>query len=285
MGWLTSKRMKYFITAIEEKNINKAAESLFISRTPLVNIIKEIESYSENVLFNKSYNDLNPTEYAISLYERIKPIYDKLLILESDMACHRDENTFEIVFDISIPEEAYRNLITLLQIRGVKFTYVRIKITNMNIDGYTQKENVILVSMRRIITNNSLLESVVTESRVCLIKPKELKGIKNKDSANLPVLLKSNKDTPRYEAWIKNILQDDYPLIDFEYCHYEYFYMLFKVSNGDNMMILPEKIAKTYRIPNLDISLLKNQLIKVRCYHLHSRSDLGEIFEIINEIF
>ncbi|AKE95331.1 LysR family transcriptional regulator [Cronobacter sakazakii] len=76
MNLLISKKLKYFIVCFEAKCINSAAEQLCVTRSPLARVIYEMEEKMGGKLFIRKYNYLEPTELAITLYEKIKPVYD-----------------------------------------------------------------------------------------------------------------------------------------------------------------------------------------------------------------
>lgn len=284
MGWLISKRMKCFIAAFEEKNINKACETLFVSRSPFMKMIDEIEAVHNAKLFLRAYNKLEPTNESKNIYGKIKPLYESLLEIEKD-GFNGEKNVINIVFDVSVPCEIYDKIVSLLCISRCLFTHVRIAITANNLMQYTNNENSIIISLRKIIANDIMNEKIVCESNLCLVKPSIITSkMKSDADSNLPILIKDNRDSYIYESWISDILKDKYPLIAFERCEYDFFIMLFKVSCGSNMMILPEKIARFYTLPMLDISVVKNRSLKVRCYYNIPIERLSKILEVIKKL-
>ena len=67
MAIFISKQLKYFMTAMEHKSISKAAETLFLTRTPLSKILSDLEQFLDCKLFDRQYNTLVPTQFAWDL--------------------------------------------------------------------------------------------------------------------------------------------------------------------------------------------------------------------------
>lgn len=53
MAIFISKQLKYFMTAMEHKSISKAAETLFLTRTPLSKILSDLEQFLDCKLFDR----------------------------------------------------------------------------------------------------------------------------------------------------------------------------------------------------------------------------------------
>ncbi|MDT3651170.1 LysR family transcriptional regulator [Cronobacter sakazakii] len=117
MNLLISKKLKYFIVCFEAKCINSAAEQLCVTRSPLARVIYEMEEKMGGKLFIRKYNYLEPTELAITLYEKIKPVYDLLYSIENDFSISAKCSRFELLCDISVPLVIYQHILSWLKKR------------------------------------------------------------------------------------------------------------------------------------------------------------------------
>lgn len=70
--------LKYFIAVVEEKNITKAAQNLFISQPALSKQLKDLESELNIKLFHRGSRNIKLTEDGIFLYEQAKEIISLL---------------------------------------------------------------------------------------------------------------------------------------------------------------------------------------------------------------
>ena len=85
MSIFISKQLKYFMVAMEKKCISKAADELYLTRTPLCKKLADLENALGETLFIRKYNELVPTEYAVSLYKELTPIYEAQSRLENKL--------------------------------------------------------------------------------------------------------------------------------------------------------------------------------------------------------
>lgn len=72
MGIFISKKLKYFIMAMEKRSFASASEALCITRSPLSKAITEIEEHLDGKLFIRKHNDLIPTPLAIEYYKKMQ---------------------------------------------------------------------------------------------------------------------------------------------------------------------------------------------------------------------
>lgn len=74
---------KTFITVVEEKNITKASNKLYISQPAISFNIKQLESELGGELFERTNKGVIPTHLGEELYKRVKPIINQLDSLDN----------------------------------------------------------------------------------------------------------------------------------------------------------------------------------------------------------
>jgi len=154
MGVLLAKKMKYFMVTMEMRNFAKAAEALCITRSPLSKAIFELEDYLGGKLFNRTYNSLEPTNLAIEYYQKCKPIYEMILALESECCTRSTENPLTLLFDISVPELLYQQIVMALKSENILFNCERYVISLTDTDEIIHN-NTLIISLREISPNAS----------------------------------------------------------------------------------------------------------------------------------
>lgn len=119
MSFFISKKIRYFITVMNEKNLSQAAEKLHITRSPLGKSISDLESNIGCKLFTRNGNHLTPTEYGINLYNKINPICESIISIEERFTCKKNKNQLRIYVDDRYPKNLYDIVTTLQYIKGV----------------------------------------------------------------------------------------------------------------------------------------------------------------------
>lgn len=71
------KQLQYFITAYATKNIQRAAEKLFVSRQGISKTIRELEQELGADLFLRSSKGLEPTDFAEALFPHAQTLLDE----------------------------------------------------------------------------------------------------------------------------------------------------------------------------------------------------------------
>ena len=71
------KQLQYFITAYATKNIQRAAEMLFVSRQGISKTIRELEQELGADLFLRSSKGLEPTDFAEALFPHAQKLLDE----------------------------------------------------------------------------------------------------------------------------------------------------------------------------------------------------------------
>lgn len=74
---MQAKQLQYFITAYATKNIQRAAEKLFVSRQGISKTIRELEQELGADLFLRSSKGLEPTDFAEALFSHAQKLLDE----------------------------------------------------------------------------------------------------------------------------------------------------------------------------------------------------------------
>ncbi|EAU3960194.1 virulence genes transcriptional activator SpvR, partial [Salmonella enterica] len=75
MDFLINKKLKIFITLMETGSFSIATSVLYITRTPLSRVISDLERELKQRLFIRKNGTLIPTEFAQTIYRKVKSHY------------------------------------------------------------------------------------------------------------------------------------------------------------------------------------------------------------------
>lgn len=171
MNLLLSKKMHYFITLMEVRCINEAADRLCITRSPVGKILAELEEFIGSPLFTRKYNILEPTLTAINLYERVKPLYDCICSIESDFSSTSKNNYFELVFDSNIPFPTFQYLTYKLKLNNIQVNCRMIE-PNENVSSFSLRSNIAFFTYDTILNINNLREIKIGKEMLVLMVQK-----------------------------------------------------------------------------------------------------------------
>lgn len=90
-----SKAIRVFVTVYQERNINAAAEKLFLTVPPVTRMLKLTEEWDGGKLFTLKNNIMTPTKRGERLYRQVYPHYAALNSINSS----REDKTFRIASD------------------------------------------------------------------------------------------------------------------------------------------------------------------------------------------
>ncbi|NDJ56825.1 LysR family transcriptional regulator [Enterobacteriaceae bacterium 4M9] len=90
-----SKAIRVFVTVYQEKNINAAAERLYLTVPPVTRMLKLTEEWDGGKLFTLKNNIMTPTKRGERLYRQVYPHYAALNSINSS----REDKTFRIASD------------------------------------------------------------------------------------------------------------------------------------------------------------------------------------------
>lgn len=287
MNLLISKRLKYFITAMETKCLNEAADQLCITRSPLGRVLYEMEGHIGDKLFNRSYNNLEPTSLAYALYNKVKPHYDALCTAEREFIIGFDKNTLELTFDISIPDIIFQ----FLSKRFVNLKYPvscrQASVSASEILTLSTKPNTAILTLRKIQQNDSFHTYSLGEETLIALMPQNIseENFNHIESAaNLTLYIKNDKYFHEKKGFLSHYIKDIFPYLNIKETGDDLSVQLLSVSSGDAILLLPENLSKYFNPPETKIVKLLNKNITTLLYINKKFRDTKLIREIISEM-
>lgn len=287
MNLLLSKRLRYFIVAMETRCLNNAAEQLCITRSPLGKVICDLESHLGSQLFVRRYNKLEPTEFAETLYLKLKPVYDTLLIVEDEFGQVRKISTTEVLFDMSVPEVQYRHFVHQIRKLNIPVLHRRLCINGEDLNALAGKNHALLYSCRTHPSHPDLAVRQFGEEPLCLLYPENIDEVELQNTkllSSLPLMLKKNDCTPEIRGFLTHLLKDRYPGLCIRESGRDMMELLYSVAAGKALLMLPRHLAQFFQPPGVKIkimddlrihtSLLMNKKIKIN-------SELQQIIHIL----
>nr|WP_281727948.1 LysR family transcriptional regulator [Salmonella enterica] len=274
--------MHYFMVMMETRNFSKAAEILCITRSPLSKVVTEIEDSLGGKLFCRKHNELEPTDLALSYYERCRALYANLLCLENEHKVHKNERKITLKADISVPECLVRLMEPIIK---SEMPYVDIKremITVEDLSSLDSNPDIIIMSLRPLggadlvccdswegdkavkIMSSSVFETDKTD-KILVWKDKYMEYFKKR----LTHLLKLKNTSPEF----------------FEH-NFDIATLLFMIRKGKGVAVISEKLAHMFKMDGIRWEEIDNLHIKNFVYYNNSgkiNDDVLKIKEIISQ--
>lgn len=281
MGALLAKKLKYFMVTMEERNFAKAAEVLCITRSPLSKAICELEDYLGGKLFTRTYNSLEPTELAFDYYQKCKPIYEMILALETECRSGNTDIPLTILFDISVPELLYQQIVMAMRSENLQFNCERYVINLSDIEDIARKHTLV-VSLREIATNTSCEvdkwqgdEIVICMPVKHLLPPQAMRLFIWKD-------LTSNYLRRSFAEVVKSHFSD---AIFIEH-NFSLTGLLYNVRAGKGCSLLTRKMATMYKVDGVEYLPIKERRPIIYMYRAPEKKTnkiILQIKSIIND--
>ena len=251
MSLLMSRKLKYFIIAFETQCINNAAEQLCVTRSPLARVIYELEGKAGGKLFIRKYNQLHPTNLAVSLYQKIKPVYDLLCGNENEFMILPHTSRVELICDFSVPHVVYQHLCSKIKNISPLAECRRMIISNSEIQSLISNPMILLFSFRKLPIPESVIYHELKKESLCLILPEE---ISNEDISNFEIMkdivlyIKKDLLSTEIKGFIFSAVKKILPYTSIRELECDTVSLLFYASTGDGMVLLPESLV-TYLSP------------------------------------
>ncbi|WP_330986221.1 MULTISPECIES: LysR family transcriptional regulator [Enterobacterales] len=252
MNLLLSKKLRYFMVAMETRCINTAAEELCITRSPLAKLIYELESRLDSKLFTRRYNILEPTPFAIKFYERIKPTYDLLSSMEKEYLNKGCPPSIEILFGAGIPHCLYQHYIQQLKELNIAFTHRQIIITPEELSSVAQKTETILFSYKEYhCPQNVKMKSIKDECLYILAST----SISDSDLQNrcrmkdIPLYISARDHSSKMKGILSFLISESFPSISIKESSQDYSSALYAVATGKAMLFMSEEMTKCFQLP------------------------------------
>lgn len=267
-----SKKMRYFMVIMEKRNFSRAAEALCITRSPLSKMISEIELLLADKLFIRKHNDLEPTFLAWEMYYKCKPLYDKLLTLESNYSRHHDEYLPELYFDVTVPENLFKTLKMILSSEELNISCKRDLLSYDEIITLKDMRRKWVISFRDLGSCAGVHKEQWEGGELVLLRSHE----QCKDTRRLPPIYiwKENYTEFLKERFLYAI-DDVTTNLDFIEHNYDMSTLFYLVRTGKGMALSSRKLATMYKLDGVSILPLKKYHPKFYLYsNMSSESDV-----------
>lgn len=278
MSIFMSKQLKYFMVAMEKQCIAKAAEQLYLTRTPLCKKLSDLEDSLGAMLFIRKYNELIPTEYALSLHKELQPLYEEHQRIENKIRKCDKEGAITVYIDITIPELIYRHISSSIKsempVRKIKFQ--RLLITEELLEQNIHVSDALFISLRPFSLIYSYRQIMWIGDEVCLLLPKKHQN--NVEVINIYVWQDNYLKYLRER--INSVLDGKFDMINVISHNLDFAAILYKIYHGNGACILPLKMAMIYKNENLCIQPVTGKNIPVYM-HFNNDSNHKDTFEKI----
>ncbi|WP_313128539.1 LysR family transcriptional regulator [Pseudescherichia vulneris] len=267
MGVLLAKKMKYFMVTMEVRNFAKAAEALCITRSPLSKAIFELEDYLGGKLFNRTYNSLEPTELAIEYYQKCKPIYEMLVALENECRSGNTESPLMLLFDISVPELLYQQIVMAMKSENILFNCERYVVNLSDLEGISRK-NSIIISLREIASNADCDIDKWQGDEIVICMPNDHNIRKTKTDIFIWKDLTTDYIQRSFSQLTKPFISD----INFIEHNLNLTGLLYNVRAGKGCSLLTRKMATMFKVDGITYLPIKDRRPTIHLYHGNQKS-------------
>lgn len=280
MGVLLAKKMKYFMVTMEVLNFAKAAEALCITRSPLSKAIFELEDYLGGKLFNRTYNSLEPTELAIEYYQKCKPIYEMILALESECRSSSTESMLTLLFDISVPELLYQQIVMAMKSENILFNCERYVVSLSDIDGISRK-NSIVISLREIASNADCEVDKWQGDEIVICMPDNY----HTKQAATGLFVWKDLSTDYIQRSFSQMAKEFIPNMNFIEHNLNLTGLLYNVHAGKGCTLLTRKMATMFKVDGIICLPIKDRRPTIHLYHgnqKHVNKFIPQLKSVIN---
>lgn len=267
MGVLLAKKMKYFMVTMEVRNFAKAAEALCITRSPLSKAIFELEDYLGGKLFNRTYNSLEPTELAIEYYQKCKPIYEMLVALENECRSGNTESPLMLLFDISVPELLYQQIVMAMKSENILINCERYVVNLSDLEGISRK-NSIIISLREIASNADCDIDKWQGDEIVICMPNDHNIRKTKTD----IFIWKDLTTDYIQRSFSQLTKPFIPDINFIEHNLNLTGLLYNVRAGKGCSLLTRKMATMFKVDGITYLPIKDRRPTIHLYHGNQKS-------------
>lgn len=279
MGVLLAKKMKYFMVTMEVRNFAKAAEALCITRSPLSKAIFELEDYLGGKLFNRTYNSLEPTELAVEYYQKCKPIYEMILTLESECRSSNTESLLTLLFDISVPELLYQQIVMAMKSENISFNCERYVVSLSDIDEISRK-NSIVISLREISSNAACHVDKWQGDELVVCMPDNYQD----SHAKTGIFIWKDLSTDYIQRSFSQLAKELITNITFIEHNLNLTGLLYNVRTGKGCTFLTRKMATMFKVDGVTCLPIKDRRPTIYLYHSHQKSISKYVLQLKNII-
>lgn len=256
------------------KSVNNATEHLCITRTPLMRVLNEFEESTKCQLFIRKYGKLEPTEAAVTLYEKIKPLYDTLILIEEEYSgtSSRASRALELLFDISVPHILFQYITARLSTLNPRIVCRRVSIATDDVSSLLSHPDVALFTYRPLPAGTPARCYPVGTESVVLLLPDVISQCDLSNSSLMQSLIfYIRRERYFYEVkeYILQLTGHRLPSLNIQGTDNEIPASLFSVSAGNGAIILPEQLAYLFSPPH-SIKIKLNDIVLNRYLYVNA---------------
>lgn len=237
---------------METRCINKAADELYITRSPLVRVIQDMEDALGKKLFTRKYNSLDPTDIALKLYDELKPLYEDLKLIERTFQPLSHKDKIELLIDISVPEYICTYLDSHFKGFNLEISCRRVSASIDIIEYISKNPMALFYSYRTIPTNEHICSSSFGVVKLVAIAPEHISEADLKEESKMKSIflnIKRDEHSSELKGLLKHITQDSIPYLRIKECEQDLTMQLFSITSGSGMIIVPDTIAGYFNPP------------------------------------
>lgn len=242
MNMLISKQMKYFITTVQERSFTRAAEKLYITRSPLTKIISEMEEILGQKLFLRKYNDLEPTPFALELFSKIHSTYNYLLGVE-EFIFNNQNIPEKFKFDYSIPQYIFEHISAAVSFEFPGALCIREHLATQQSEIVNNLQNDIIISHRQFKIFPSIQEEKWQHDGFVFVRNNSM-TTKGQPSH---LLIYKDKFTHMIKSSFLYYFQNEYAVTDLVEHDFDITKLLYYIKTGRYHSVMSSKMASAYR--------------------------------------
>ncbi|EML8489967.1 LysR family transcriptional regulator [Salmonella enterica subsp. enterica] len=267
---------------METRNFSKAAEILCITRSPLSKVVTEIEESLGGKLFCRKHNELEPTDLALSYYERCRSLYGSLLSLENEHKTHNNARKITLKADISVPEGLVRLMEKIIKSEMPNIDIKREMITVSDLSSLDNNPDVIIMSLRPLGGADLVCCDSWEGGKIVKIQTSSPFDKTTTDK----IFIWKDKYMTYFKKRLTHVLNLNESSADFFEHNFDVATLLYMIREGKGVAVVSEKLVHMFKMDGIKWEGLDNIHIKNFLYYNNSRTignDVQKIKELISK--
>ncbi|WP_312947153.1 LysR family transcriptional regulator [Superficieibacter sp.] len=273
MSIFTSKKMMYFITTMQERNYSRAAEKLYITRSPLTKIISEMEALLGHKLFTRKHNELEPTQFANELFSKINGTYTYLREVEEYFISLAKAQPQNFIFDYSVPHPVYEHITSALNSELTYSACSRRYITAEDFGTMNNFRQDVFISLREIRVLPGIHVEKWQHDGFVLVYGNNLSNKKSSPA----IAIYKDKYTQTFRTALQYYLREKYSIDDVMEHNFDIVKLLYCIRTEKCHTIMPLKMASAYKNQGLCLQPLPEIPRTVYLYSAGNKVDKEKI--------
>lgn len=287
MHFLLTKKLKYFMTVMEEGCLAKACEYLYITRSPLGKTINELEELLGEKLFLREHGMYQPTQFAREVYEQTLPVYQKLINLEHHLIHSESNRYIHVVLDSAFPENIADVILSRLKRSDFSLKLTRKKVCQDDLDALSPGPDVLIISNSELVVDEHIEATHYLSSPFLVVANQSIKHDASCLTA-LPILVRHSLPGLIVSRVTRELQQSLGFTPKARYVEGNLVDCLLLMGSGNGFMMLPLKTCELMNINRENTFLLDNMKIKVNYYFRKKggcKQNINDVVKYINTLF